>query len=131
MNFFCEGNVHSLPEGSDSPSRLALEARCLGFSCLIICNHTGFEKVFLPEAASSIQGMEVIMGIEVMAENAKVLHSRARSARARYPFVAVHGGTEEVNRAACEDPSVDLWSTLRMAERPWGLPWSRLPRRTM
>ncbi len=108
MSFFCEGNVHSLPEGSDSPSRLALEARRLGFCCIIICNHTGSEKVFMPGAASSVQGIEVVIGIEVVAENAKVLHSRARSARTRYPFVAVHGGSEEVNRAACEDSSVDL-----------------------
>ena len=122
MSFFCEGNVHSLPEGSDSPSRLALEARCLGFSCLIICNHTGFEKVFMPEAASSIQGMEVVMGIEVMAENAKALHSRARSARTRYPFVAVHGGSEEVNRAACEDPSVDLLVHPEEGRKALGIP---------
>jgi len=108
MSFFCDGNVHSLPEGSDSPSRLALEARRLGFGCLIICNHSRFEKAFFPEAASFIRGVEVVMGIEVVAENAKVLHSRARSAKTRYPFVAVHGGSEEVNRAACEDPSVDL-----------------------
>ena len=60
---------------------------------------SGSQKVFLPEAASSIQGMEVIMGIEVMAENAK--WSTAGPVQpGPYPFVAVHGGTEEVNRAA-------------------------------
>jgi len=105
---YIESGLHSLPDGRDSPSRLALAARRLGFVGIIICNHTGFENIFRPEAALEVKGIRVIFGAEVMAANPRALRSRVASARARFPFVAVHGGSEEMNRAACEDPEVDV-----------------------
>jgi ribonuclease P/MRP protein subunit RPP1 len=103
-----ECGLHSLPEGSDSPSRLALVAKRLGYQGIIICNHTGFEKVFMPEASGNVRGIEVAFGLEVQAPNPKVLRSRISSSRQKYHFIAVHGGPDEINRAACEDPSVDV-----------------------
>jgi ribonuclease P/MRP protein subunit RPP1 len=103
-----ECGLHCLPEGSDSPSRLALVARRLGYQGLIICNHSGFEKVFMPEAADRVSGVEVAFGLEVQAPNPKVLRSRVSSSRPRYPFLAVHGGPDEINRAACDDSNVDV-----------------------
>jgi ribonuclease P/MRP protein subunit RPP1 len=107
MNYF-ESCLHCLPEGRDSPSRLALAARRLGYGGIIICNHTGFENLFRPEAALDVKGIKVIFGAEVMAANPKILRSRVASARAKFPFVTVHGGSEEMNKAACEDQDVDV-----------------------
>jgi ribonuclease P/MRP protein subunit RPP1 len=105
---YYESCIHSLPEGSDSPSRLAFVARRLGYGGIIICNHTGFEKFFKPEAALKVKGIEVFFGIEVMADNARSLQSRIAAARSRTYFVGVHGGSEEINKAACEDQKVDV-----------------------
>jgi ribonuclease P/MRP protein subunit RPP1 len=83
-------------------------ARRLGYAGIIICNHTGFEKVFRPDAAGAVLGIKVAFGLEVVASNPRTLHSRVANARSRSPFVAVHGGSEEINRAACENPEVDV-----------------------
>jgi ribonuclease P/MRP protein subunit RPP1 len=100
--------LHCLPEGSDSPSRSALAARRLGYDGIIICNHTGFENVFRPEAARNIEHIDVAFGVEVVASGPKVLRSRISALRSKVDFLIVHGGPEEINRAACEDPNVDV-----------------------
>ena len=105
---YYESCLHSLPEGSDSPSRLAMAARRLGYEGIIICNHTGFEKFFRPDAVRSVKGIKVAFGTEVIANNPRALRSRVATARVRFPFVAVHGGSEEMNKSACEDPEVDV-----------------------
>ena len=105
---YIESCLHALPEGSDSPSRLALIARRLGYGGIIICNHTGYEKFFRPEAVKEVKGIEVAFGIEVVANNLRSMHSRVAAARLRFPFVAVHGGSEEMNKAACENPEIDV-----------------------
>lgn len=107
MSYF-ESCLHSLPEGADSPSRLAMAARRLGYEGIIICNHTGFERFFRPDAVREVKGIKVAYGIEVVANNPRSIHSRVAAARMRFPFVAVHGGSEETNRAACENPEVDV-----------------------
>jgi ribonuclease P/MRP protein subunit RPP1 len=105
---YIECCLHSLPEGSDSPSRLALAARRQGYDGIIICNHTGFENFFRADAAREIKGINVAFGTEIVASNPRTLRSKVTSARAKYPFLAVHGGSEEINKAACEDPEVDV-----------------------
>jgi ribonuclease P/MRP protein subunit RPP1 len=107
MSYY-ESCIHALPEGSDSPSRLALVARRLGYAGIVICSHTGFEKVFRPNAVREVSGIKVAFGVEVVASNPRSLHSRVANARSRFPFVAVHGGSEEMNKAACENPEVDV-----------------------
>lgn len=104
---YYECNLHALPEGSDSASRLALAARRMGYSGIIISNHTP-KDVFKMEAAESVKGIEVARGAELVAENPKKLYSRIASFRERVDFLAVHGGKEKINRAACENPRVDL-----------------------
>lgn len=85
-----------------------MAARRLGYEGIIICNHTGFEKFFRPDAVRDVKGIMVAFGTEVVANNPRALRSRVASARAHFPFVAVHGGSEEMNKAACEDPEVDV-----------------------
>jgi ribonuclease P/MRP protein subunit RPP1 len=85
-----------------------MAARRLGYEGIIICNHTGFENFFRPEAVRSVKGMKVAFGTEVVANNPRALRSRVAAAKVRFPFVAVHGGSEEINKSACEDPEVDV-----------------------
>lgn len=107
MNYYaCD--LHALPDGSDSPSRLAFVARRLGYSGIVICNHSGTGKLFGKEAARKVDRIEVAWGAEVAANNPKVLRSRITSLRDRAEFLAVHGGPDSINRAACEDSRVDM-----------------------
>jgi ribonuclease P/MRP protein subunit RPP1 len=107
MSFY-ECNLHALPEGSDSISRLAFISKRLGYDGIIISNHTGFDALFRPNAALRIKNIDVALGIEVVANSPEKLRNCVSNLRARYPFIAVHGGFESINRAACEDPNVDV-----------------------
>jgi len=107
MNFY-ECNLHALPDGSDSASRLALAAKRLGYSGIIITNHTTTGRPFGFDASKLVREIEVAFGIEIVTNNQRTLHAKAASLRDGYDFIAVHGGDEKINRAACEDPNVDL-----------------------
>jgi len=115
--------LKAFPEGSDSPSRLALAAKRLGWQGIIICNEDP-RSVFQINAAEKIRGIGVAVGAEVTAQNARALHSRVFALRARYPFIAVRGETEELIRAACDDANVDLLQ-LGQAWRPLGIAQAR------
>ena len=105
MSFFeC---LKAFPEGSASASRMALTARHLGYQGIIICNREP-DKIFMPQAADRIKGLEVAIGVEVTAAGSKALKSRISALRARFPFLVVQGATEEIVRVASEDPNVDL-----------------------
>lgn len=105
MNFYeC---VKAYPEGSSSASRMALTARNLGYKGIIICNSDP-TRIFMLAAAERVTGIEIIVGAEVVASNVRALKSRIGTLRTRYPFLVVHGVTDEIVRIASEDPNVDL-----------------------
>lgn len=107
MNYF-ECNLHALPDGSDSPSRMALASKRLGYSGIIISNHSTAGEIFGLDAARLVGGIEVVFGAEIVATDQRALHARAASLRDKIDFLAVHGGDDKINRAACEDPNVDM-----------------------
>ncbi len=95
------------PEGAASASRMALTAKGLGYQGIIICNSEP-GKIFMPQAAEKIKGIEVVIGAEVTASGSKALKSRISALRARYPFIVVRAGSEEIIKVASEDPNVDV-----------------------
>jgi len=105
MSFFECVNV--FPEGGASASRMALTAKALGYQGIIICNSEP-GRIFMPQAAGMIKGIEVAVGAEVTAPGSKALKSRISALRTRYPFLVVRAATEETIRVASEDPNVDL-----------------------
>jgi ribonuclease P/MRP protein subunit RPP1 len=115
--------LKAFPEGSDTPSRLALAAKRLGWQGIIICNEDP-RSVFQIKAAEKVNGIGIATGAEVTAQNARALRSRVSALRARYPFIAVRGDTEELIRAVCEDANVDLL-LLGKVWRPLGIAQAR------
>ncbi len=99
--------LRAFPEGAASASRMALTAKALGYQGIIICNSEP-GRIFMPQAAEKIRGIEVAIGAEVTASGSKALKSRISALRARYPFIVVRAGSEETIRVASEDPNVDL-----------------------
>lgn len=99
--------LKALPEGSDSLSRLALAAKRLGYHGIIVCNAYP-EKVLLLAAAPRIGGIEVALGADVLASSPRALRSRVLYLRSRCSLISVRGVSEEMVRAACEDPNVDV-----------------------
>jgi ribonuclease P/MRP protein subunit RPP1 len=99
--------LQAFPEGSDSASRLALTAKRFGYKGIIICNLMP-DRIWGLQPALSMKGIDVVLGVEVAADNARSLKSRVSSLRRRYPFLVVNAGSEEMIRAACEDPQMDV-----------------------
>ncbi|MGB5099496.1 MAG: RNase P subunit p30 family protein [Methanothrix sp.] len=112
------------PEGEASASRMALTAKGLGYQGIIICNcEPG--RIFMPQAAEKIKGIEVAIGAEVTASSSKALKSRISAQRARYPFIVVSAGSDETIRAASEDPNVDLLMHPCEVRRPLSIATAR------
>lgn len=116
---FCE-IVKAFPEGSDSASRLALAAKRMGYQSIMICNEAP-DRIFRPKAIRHVKGINVILGAEVCASNPRALRSRVSSLRPRFPFLAFSGYSEEMARAACEDPNMDLMLLRPELRRPLGI----------
>lgn len=97
-------NTHPYPEGSSSVSRMALEAGRLGFSGICASPHHDFYtgKEPLPP------DFRVLRGVEVAAANANEMRRLLEKYRNRVEVLAVHGGDEAINRAACEDGRADV-----------------------
>lgn len=116
--------LRSYPEGSSSASRMALKAKSLGYRGIVICNKEP-RSIFRPEAAERIKGIQVAIGAEVVAKDARSLRSRVVSLRAKYPLLLVRGTTEEIVRAASEDPNVDVLIPPCDSRRPLGIAAAR------
>jgi ribonuclease P/MRP protein subunit RPP1 len=99
--------LRAYPEGSSSASRMALKAKSLGYRGIVICNAEPC-SLFRPEAAERVRGIQVAIGTEVMAKDARSFRSRIASLRARYPLLLVRAQTEEMVRLTAEDPDVDI-----------------------
>lgn len=105
---YYEPRVHVMPQGSSSPSRMALVARRLGFSGIIVMSINGSGDLQWFEAAQRIGGITVSSGVEVVSKDPRSLKGRISSLRDRYPFLAVHATSEPLLREAFADPRVDL-----------------------
>jgi len=102
--------VSAFPESSASASRLALTARHLGYSGIIICNRDP-GRIYRLEAARMVKGIEVIAGAEAGGcggDGGRALQNRTASLRPKYPFLMVRGCSAEIVRAAAENTSVDM-----------------------
>ncbi|MBC7079274.1 MAG: hypothetical protein H5T42_02195 [Methanothrix sp.] len=105
---YYEPRVHVMPQGSSSPSRMALVARRLGFSGIIVMSINGSGDLQWLEAAQRIGGITVSSGVEVVSKDPRSLKGRISSLRDRYHFLAVHATSEPLFREAFADPRVDL-----------------------
>jgi ribonuclease P/MRP protein subunit RPP1 len=99
---FYDLGTHPCPEGSSSPSRMALAARRLGYAGVCARWH----QDYYPGQAKLPEG--VLRGVEIVAANANELRRGIDRYRGRADVLAVHGGDEAINRAACEDGRVDV-----------------------
>ncbi len=101
---FC---VHATPDGDHTAPELVSLARYFGYSGITLANHSDKLPDKKPELPS-IEGFEVVRGIELVEENPSKLHSLIGKFRNSVDVLIVHGGSEAVNRAALENARVDI-----------------------
>jgi ribonuclease P/MRP protein subunit RPP1 len=106
---FYDLNVHSLPDCADSPSRLVLEAKDMGYSgiCLTSFNKNNtLHKHTIPLPA--LNDFEIYTGIEVQVETVAQLTKEVSRLRGNVDIIIIGGGNEDINRAAVENGKVDI-----------------------
>lgn len=97
--------VHCAPDGKSTQEEMVSMAKHLGFSGIAITNHSDSDTVTKLIPGNDI---EVLRGVEIMAGSPSKLHGLIGKFRHKMDVLAVHGGDEGINRAAVENPNVDI-----------------------
>jgi ribonuclease P/MRP protein subunit RPP1 len=101
---FC---VHAVPDGENTVEELSSLSRHLGYSGIVLANHSD-KPLQSKQVQDLTSGFEVFKGIELVEENPSKLHGLIGKFRKSVDVLIVHGGSETVNRAALENPRVDI-----------------------
>lgn len=100
--------VHARPDGDATVARLALTAREYGFDGVVVRNHGDQRADYDAAATAAETGVDVVRGIEVVADGPEQASGYLGNYRPDYTVLAVHGGTTAMNRFAVEQPKVDV-----------------------
>lgn len=109
---FYDLHLHSnISVGENSIGELVRFAERLGYSGIAICdNFQGLEKIkHLKDEISKLQkSIEVYLGVQIQAKDPAELKEMVNKVRDEVLIIIVHGGDYNINRAACENPKVDI-----------------------
>ncbi len=111
MRFYDLEIQSSLSEGENSIAEIAKFAEHLGYSGIAICDkYESLEKLKqMKDEISKIEStIEIYPGVKIYAETPEELRKIIEKIREEVVIVAVAGGKYSINRAACENPKVDI-----------------------
>ena len=98
--------VHASPDGDSDCRQMMAMAHHLGYGGICISNHSDSENCDCN--LSSDDSMSICSGVELRVSKPSKLHGLIGKYRTEKDLVIVHGGTESINRAALENPNVDI-----------------------
>ena len=108
---FYDLNVHSQPDFADSPNRMVLEAKKLGYSGICLSSINPGNVILSPDITTHLtKNFDVYTGIEIKEDNVSKMKKNAGKLREKADIIIIFGGSEEVNRAALEEGRVDILS---------------------
>lgn len=100
--------VYARPDGDSPVERFAETAAEYGFDGLVVRNHGDALAEVDAESLSERHAIDVVEGVEVRADDPSRASGFVGTHRESKTVVAVHGGTNAVNRFAAEQPAVDV-----------------------
>jgi ribonuclease P/MRP protein subunit RPP1 len=100
--------VHAAPDGRSSVGQFARTAREYGFDGIVVRNHGDVRAEYDPERIAERYGIDVVPGIEIRADDPEGASGYLGSDREEYPILALHGGTDALNRFAVEQERIDV-----------------------
>jgi ribonuclease P/MRP protein subunit RPP1 len=118
--------VHAHPDGDSTVARFAATAAEYGFDGVVVRNHSdatadhdtgertpSSEPSFAdayenPERIAEEYGVDMVDAIEVRADNPEVATGHIGNYRPKHTILALHGGTNALNRFAVESDRVDV-----------------------
>lgn len=103
---FYDMHVHTtLSIGENNVEEIADFAKNLGLNGIgVVRYYSGIKIEHLP----AVDGMDIINVIMLKPASAEELNKLADRVRTRAEILMVHGGNYDVNRAACENPLIDI-----------------------
>lgn len=123
MKFF---DFHIQAADHDSSLRLLSEASRLGYhGAVLVCPDETYSRlqpeIELLRDNPEIRGLEVAAGVMINASNPQDMRRKVNRFRRKADVVYVSGGDLKVNRAACENPRVDVLSAPYSSRRDAGM----------
>ncbi|MFA9415420.1 RNase P subunit p30 family protein [Natrinema sp. HArc-T2] len=100
--------VHAHPDGQSTVARLAKTATDYGFEGVVVRNHSDARAEYDPERIRDEYGIDVVEGVEIRADDRQSASGAVGNYRTTETIVAVHGGTNAMNRFAVEQAKVDV-----------------------
>lgn len=103
-------HIHTkLSIGEDTVEEMASMARKLGLGGIGIVTYYP-EIVEIPDAKeiSDSAGIDIVKAIMIKASSPEDMNKSAQKCRNKAELLLVHGGDYDVNRAACENPLIDV-----------------------
>lgn len=100
--------VHAAPDGDSSVARLAATAADYGFDGVVVRNHSDSRVEYDAEEIREASGIDVVEGVEVRAGDRQGASGSVGNVRTSNTIVAIHGGTNALNRFAVETDRVDV-----------------------
>jgi ribonuclease P/MRP protein subunit RPP1 len=112
MKFYDLNIKSSLSGGESTIEQIVDYAKKLGYSGIAICDdYQGQEKLDeLKSEIAKFNGIEIYAGVRIQAKTVSEMKEILTKVRDKVTIVVVKGGDYAINRAACEDPRVDILS---------------------
>ena len=109
---------------NESINKLLEESQRLGFTGVaVVQSSKTFDKNLINDLKDFQENfnMGVYSGVEIIAKNGNDLKKKISSFRKKVDVLMVQGGQVKINRAACEDPRIDIISQPYKKRRDCGL----------
>lgn len=111
FDFHVHGDVH-----------LALEAKRLGYNGVaLVQSSKNYNEDKLNDTTKIKEDFSIFSGIEIYAKNPEDLKKKIQKFRETVDVLIVNGGNIKINRAACEDPRVDILAHPGKSRRDSGI----------
>jgi ribonuclease P/MRP protein subunit RPP1 len=100
--------VTAYPQGEATVARLALTASEYGYDGIVVRNHGDERPAYDADAIESTYDVDVVKGVEIRTDDPSSASGHLGNHRPEATIVAVHGGTDAMNRFAVAQPAVDV-----------------------
>lgn len=111
-------HVHtSLSIGENSVEDVANMAKKLGLAGIGVVRYYPVSSERLPK----IEGIDIVSSVMLKATEPSELNKLAEKARSKTEVLMVHGGDYNINRAACENPLIDVLCHPELGRKDSGL----------
>ena len=100
--------VHAHPDGDSTVARLAKTAADYGFEGVVVRNHHDSRAEYDAAEIREEYDIDVVEGVEIRADSPQQAGGSVGNYRTDQTIVALHGGTNDMNRFAVENDKLDV-----------------------